>query len=201
MDFFSADIKDLLSRLQERDEEAFNEIFLALYPRLCLFAERFVQDSSDAEDIVEEAFIKLWNQPVLFNDDEHLKASLYRSIRNACLNFLKVNQRRVDRDSFFFEERGEYDEATYLSEITRTELLAELYAAISELPPQAQKVIIKSYIEGQSNQEVADDLSLSINTVKNHKQHGLALLRKKLSDNSYFLLFILSSLHFIDRLK
>lgn len=201
MDFFSADIKNLLSRLQDRDEEAFNEVFLVLYPRLCLFAEKFVQDTGDAEDIVEDVFIKLWNRPVLFNDDEHLKASLYQSIRNSCINFLKVNKRRLERDSFFLEEQGEYSEETYLSEVTRSELLAELYNAISELPPQAQKVIIKTYIEGGSNQEVADALSLSINTVKNHKQHGLALLRSKLSDNSYFLLFILNSLHFIDRLK
>lgn len=201
MNGISADTCGLLLRLQNKDEDAFNDVFLALYPRLCLFAEKIIQDSKDAEDIVEDVFIKLWNQPVLFNDYEHLKAFLYRSIRNSCLNFLKINKRRLERDNFFFGERGTYEEATYLSEITRTELLSELYAAIYQLPPQAQKVIIKTYIEGLSNQEVADALSLSVNTVKNHKQKGLALLRARLSDSQFFLLFILSSLHLIDRLK
>lgn len=193
MKVLPADINDLLPGLQRGDEQAFSSIFSVLYSPLCLFAEKIVRDASDAEDIVEDVFLKLWDRAVLFNDEEHLKAYLYRSIRNACLNFLKISQRAFERNHTFVNEQGEYDEATYLTEITRTEVIAELYAAISELPAQARKVIIKTYIEGQSNQEVADELGLSINTVKNHKQNGLALLRSKLPDESYivFILFFL----------
>lgn len=185
-----ANINELLPGLQSGDEKAFSQVFLLLYPPLCQFAEKFVGDACDAENIVEDIFLKLWDRALLFNDEEHLKAFLYRSIRNACLNFLKVSKRAFERNTAFAKEQGEYDEATYLTEITRTEIIAELYAAISELPAQARKVIIKTYIEGQSNQEVADELGLSINTVKNHKQNGLALLRSKLPDESY-LIFIL----------
>ena len=198
MKVLPASINDLLPGLQSGDEQAFSKVFLALYPPLCQFAEKFVQYTSDAEDIVEDIFLKLWDRAVLFNDEEHLKAFLYRSIRNACLNFLKINKRAFDRNSAFIKEQGEYDEATYLSEITRTEIIAELYIAISELPSQARKVIIKTYIEGQSNQEVADELGISINTVKNHKQNGLALLRSKLPGEPYISLFILLSAYWID---
>ena len=198
MKVLPASINDLLPGLQSGDEQAFSKIFLALYPPLCQFAEKFVQYTSDAEDIVEDIFLKLWDRAVLFNDEEHLKAFLYRSIRNACLNFIKINKRAFDRNSAFIKEQGECDEATYLSEITRTEIIAELYIAISELPSQARKVIIKTYIEGQSNQEVADELGISINTVKNHKQNGLALLRSKLPGEPYISLFILLSAYWID---
>lgn len=198
MQVLSANINDLLPGLQSGDEQAFSKVFLALYPRLCQFAEKFVRDTCDAEDIVEDVFLKLWNRAVVFKDEEHLKASLYRSIQNACLNFLKINKRAFDRNSVFTKEQGEYEEATYLSEITRNEIIAELYAAISELPSQARKVIIKTYIEGQSNQEVADELGISINTVKNHKQNGLVLLRSKLPDATYLFLFVITSTYWID---
>lgn len=201
MSVFLADTDDLLLGLQNKDEGAFNDVFLALYPRLCLFAEKFVQDKEDSEDIVEDVFLKLWDNPMLFNDSDHLKAYLFRSIRNSCLNLLKANQRSFDRNNFFSQEQGEIDETSYLSEITHIEVMAELYAAIAQLPPQAQRVITKTYIEGMSNQEVADELALSINTVKNHKQNALAILRSKLSNDSYFMLFILSSFHLIDKIK
>ncbi|MNW01780.1 RNA polymerase sigma factor [compost metagenome] len=63
--------------------------------------------------------------------------------------------------------------------------MAELYDALKKLPPKAREIVELTYLEGYSNQEVADLLHISLQTVKNQKLRALSLLRKLLSRNSF----------------
>jgi len=173
--------------LGHSDIQSFSEIFQRHYAALCLFAERMV--GNHAEDVVEEFFLSLWNTPHDFESDEHLRAFLYRSVKNACLNFLKISLRTNERNTKYAIVQGQI-ENSYLTEITRTEIIRELHQAISELPPQCSKIISMGYIDGMSNSEIAEKLGLSLQTVKNQKLRGLGLLRKKLPGEQYLLLFM-----------
>lgn len=151
----------------------------------------------DAEDVVEELFVRLWNRQQHFTDEGHLKAFLYRSTKNACLDFIKKTERSGARNSFYASEVYENEEG-YLNEIIRAEVIRELYQAIEDLPAQCNKVIKMSYVEGKSNQEIADELSLSLQTVKNHKARGLAILKSNLPTDKFRLLLLIPYLPLFD---
>jgi len=189
---------DLAPYLDMTDSNSFELIFRNFYRSLCFFAEHLVHDGDDAEDIVEDLFVKLWNKHLKFESEQHLKAYLYRSAKNACLDFLKVSERSGARNTLFAEERG-YSEEAYLNEIIRAEIIAEIYHAIETLSPQCGKIITMSYVDGKTNQEIADELNLSIQTVKNQKGRGLALLKQRLPNDKFQLLMLIPYLHLFNQ--
>ena len=184
---------ELLEGLHTGDPAAFGEIYLKHHAPLCHFAGKLLDDPDGGQDIVDDVFLKLWERSLSFNDSEHLKAFLYHSIRNACLDQLRSSKRRTLRDGIYAESALIPTES-YLASITHTEVITELYQAISNLPGQAQKIIRKTFMEGKSNEEVAEEMKLSIHTVKNQKRRGLDILRGKLSGEGYKLLLSLSGL-------
>lgn len=188
---------DLTPYLNMVDPISFEFIFRKFYPSLCFFAERITGSHDDAEDITEELFVKLWNKQLQFESEQHLKAYLYRSAKNACLDFLKVSERSDIRNTFFAEERG-YSEDAYLNEIIRAEIISEVYHAIESLSPQCSKIITMSYLDGKSNQEIAAELNLSVQTVKNQKGRGLALLKQRLPNDKFQLLLLIPYLQLFD---
>lgn len=188
-----------LAALQNRDIGAYSALFNHYYTGLCGFAERII-GNSQAEDVVGEVFSKLWEGKLVFESELHLKSFLYRSVKNGCLNVIKMAGRADDRNHFFYSERGDCEDS-FLREVTRAEVLRELHLAVNELPPQAGKIIRLSFLEGMSNQEVADCLGLSIQTVKNQKLRGLGILRGKISKDAFMILVLLPYIDLLESLK
>ena len=170
--------KDLLRGLYEAEQSAFQEVFVSYYPSLCLFAEKFI-DSDVVEDVVEDVFLRLWQSPVQFENIVHLKSYLYRAVRNGCLNSLKQVARQ-GRRQYDFVESGDSFEKAYSDTIIETESFRLLYMAMAKLPVQARKIVELTYLQGKSNQEAADILKLSVNTVKFQKRRAVMLLKKQL---------------------
>lgn len=176
-----------LQQLYEGDEDSVQALFELYYPSLCIYAEKILKDSVGAEDVVEDVFFKLWQNKPHFNSLNHLKAHLYLSVRNASLNVLKMDSRAGKREHEYLTLLPAHEES-HLAEITRQEGYRLLYEAVESLSPQAQKIIMLTFLEGKSNQEVADLLALSIHTVKAHKRRALELLRSRVPSDLYFLL-------------
>lgn len=191
---------NLTPYLDMGDPEAFKTVFLHFYPLLCSFANHVVDNRNDAEDIIEELFTNLWTKHPRFESENHLKAYLYRSVKNACLNAIKMSERSGARNTLFADEKG-YSEEAYINEIIRAEIIRDVYTAIDSLSPQCSKIITMSYVEGKSNQEIADELNLSLQTVKNQKGKGLALLRQRLPQDKFGLLLLLPYLELFDLLS
>lgn len=168
---------------------AFKLLFRQYYSALCYFSDRIIANSSDAEDIVEEVFTKLWNSKQTFANMNHLHSFLYKATRNACLDHLKKNRHAKERQMVFAEEL-DISEGSYLNEMIRTEVLREIYCKIKGLPQQCAHIVSMSYIEGKKNSEIANELGISLQTVKNQKSRGISLLKVRLSSD-LFILFIL----------
>jgi len=182
------------------DRNNFNSIFHQYYKALCYFAERITESHNDAEDIVEELFVKLWNKQQHFESEQHLKAFLYRSTKNACLDFLKLSERANNRHTLFFMDNDQWEES-YLNEIIRAEVMREIYRAIENLPKQCSKIITMSYVDGKTNQEIAQELNLSVQTIKNQKGRGLAILKGLLPLDKYQLLLLVPYLHLLSHIN
>ncbi|TZF85997.1 RNA polymerase sigma-70 factor (plasmid) [Pedobacter sp. BS3] len=189
-----------LEALNRGDRHAYSQVYLCYYNALCLFAYKLVSSQQDAEDIVENLFMRLWQKQEQFENEQHLKSFLYRATKNAALNFLKTSTHANERNTAFCQEQGEVQD-NYLSELIRVEIAREIYVAIKNLPPQCSKIISMSYLENMSNQEIADKMGLSVQTVKNQKMRGLSLLKHKLPPDQYQFVLLLASLSLFDLLR
>lgn len=167
----------------------FTVVYNLYYERLCFFAQRYTADASQAEDIIGELFARLWQKPLSFHDEEHLKAYLYRSAANACYTYTRTVGNLKIRESKYASTTAPISES-FLQDIIRADVWAGVYQAIENLPPQCALVIKMSYVEGLKNPEIAAQLGLSLQTVKNHKQHGLRVLRTTISKDAVYLLLL-----------
>jgi RNA polymerase sigma-70 factor (family 1) len=177
------------------DPRALQVIFKLFYPSLCVFAERMLHDRPAAEDIVGETMVKLWNRHADFENLQNVKAFLFITTRNACLNMLKQMQREsLSKKQLAYLSTDK--EGYILNEIVRMEVLAEIRREIENLPAQCRRIFKMSYYEGKKNQEIAEMLKISVHTVKNQKARAIQLLKVKLPDrNLVTLLLILTAIY------
>ena len=84
---------EIVSGFNKGNQRSFSSIFNTYYASLCFFAERMILDKQEAEDIVEETFVKLWRLHANFETMQNIKAFLYITTKNACLNYIKQSDR------------------------------------------------------------------------------------------------------------
>lgn len=180
---------ELPGRFYKENKEAFSRLFLNYYPGMRLFAEGYVGEAY-AEDIANDVFLRLYQSGQTFQDASHLKAYLYLAVKHACYDLLKTTAHAGERQRVFLNER-EGCEPAYLCHIMQTEAVRTLHQALSYLPEQTAEVIRLTYLDGLSNQEAADELGISINTIKTHKQRGLHKLRQMLPKDQFTTLLTL----------
>jgi RNA polymerase sigma-70 factor (family 1) len=172
------------------------EIFVRYYDRLLYFATQYIHDKETARDLVQEAFVNYWNQIDKVSPEEtKIRNYLYVSVRNACLKYLR-HDKVVDKYHSGLDPDPS-EESMALNNIIRSEVLGEIYRAIESLPESCRRISRMGYIEGMKNQEIADELGISINTVKTQKQRALQLLRLRLQPQTF--LAMLVALPFLDK--
>lgn len=165
----------------------FESCFRKLYPALCVFAFRYLNDHKQSEDIVQDAFIKLWDRYSFFDHFYKIKAFLYIAVRNNAINVL--NHAKVEDKNNM--ETGDTWDDNLESAIIDNETNRLLYQAINALPMQTKNVIMLS-MEDKTNQEIANNLGISINTVKTLKKRAYKTLKGELADN-----YLLSAILFV----
>lgn len=164
------------------DKESFRLLYDTVFPSLILFSRRFVSARDDAADLVQESLLVYWDKRNDFKSVDEAKAFLYGTLKNKCLNSLrskKVHERFVQKTTEEAGHNPEVEEET--SEINR-EMIADeafvmLYRALSQLPPR-EKEVLELSIQGQKNQEIADLLELSFNTIKTIKLRAYRKIRE-----------------------
>ena len=171
--------EDLLHRLSKGDLNSFRSLMEWYFPVLCGFAERFVGDKAQAEDIVQNTFIRVWERHTSFENILSLKKFLYVTTRNGCLNALRDRQRAEKRNAIFVQQ-GMEDERFAIDEIIYAELLAHIREMMETLPGKMKAVFKLAYVEGLNNQEIADRLQLSQQTIRNQKTRALQLLKDRM---------------------
>lgn len=168
-----------LHLLKTNENAAWQYLIRIYFPVLFRFAHKILKDEGNAEDVVSDVFVKLWQQHADFDDWHQLKKYLYTATRNNCLNALRSKQREKARHESFTNAYIQ-NEDDLGNEILYSELLAETRKAVYELPPKMREVFILAYFKKMTNEEIALYLKLSNQTVRNQKATALAMLRKSL---------------------
>jgi len=170
-------------------EKGFKKIFETYYPRLLRFAAEYTGDRHEAENILQNVFLKLWEKRAALPMDVNLNAYLLTMVKNHCMDFLKhqqvVQRYYINRKTELQQEMefNYYAISKFDPEQTDIETLEQIVEkAINELPEQCRKVFEMSRYEGLKYREIAEKLQISVKTVETHISHALKILRISLKD-------------------
>ncbi len=188
---------DLLKKIVQKDRDAFEAIYKAYFRKLYILSFRYVRDESIAEELTNDVFMMLWENAGKLIINQSLGAYLSRSVINLSLTYLKKNQRLLERNNDYSKELDLTDEedqtdsaALYESKLLMIESLLE------GLPPQCRKIVIMSKYDKMKQQEIADQLGISIKTVKNHLTIAYDKIRVALTKQKNSLLLLIAFLFF-----
>lgn len=156
--------------------EDYKSLFDKLYARLCLFANRYVNNMDLSKDIVQEVFIKTWEKQPAQPHYNAIKSFLYTSVKNKCLNYLKSKHYRVTGNLSSVNLELLESKESFLTEVVNVETHANLERAIEKLPDKCKRVIQLS-LNNYSNKDIAEELSITTSTVRTQKQTAYEKLR------------------------
>ncbi|WP_099290076.1 sigma-70 family RNA polymerase sigma factor [Butyricimonas sp. Marseille-P3923] len=181
------DDRDILDRFTKNRKEGIRMLFDRYYRPLVLYAGTLISDDTMAEDLVQEFFVRLWEDDYLERiESKALSSYLFSSVRNSCYTYLHKNdvmRARVDFTSIDVAA----DSAAALSQ----EIVDRVTAVIARMPEQTGRVLNCVLMQDMKYQETADELHVSLNTVKTLLRNGMRLLREELqSEQELILLFV-----------
>lgn len=180
-----------INKFKEGDIKVFESIFSSYYKALVNYANTILNDINEAEDIVQQVYIMLWEKRSMLDVHTSFRAFLYKSVYNACLN--KIKQQKV---------RSEYARVVQLNntieyqneKLIEKELQEKIDDTINLLPEQCRKIFKMSRFEQLKYQEIADQLGLSIKTIENQMGKALKILREQLKEYLPLLIICLTKL-------
>lgn len=179
--------RDILDVFVKNRKEGVRMLFDRYYRPLVLYAGSLIDDDTMAEDLVQEFFVRLWEDDYLERiESKALSSYLFSSVRNSCYTYLHKNdvmRARVDFTSIDVAA----DSAAALSQ----EIVDRVTAVIALMPEQTGRVLNCVLMQDMKYQETADELHVSLNTVKTLLRNGMRLLREELqSEQELILLFV-----------
>ncbi len=172
--------RELLQRLRQGDESAFDALFRAWYSPLVGFAESLLRERAAAEEVVQDVMLEVWRRRETLVVEESPRAYLLQATRNRALN--TIRRRRV-------EERGEPVLRSTMREsepppdaaLGESELDQAIGAAVSSLPDRCREVFELSRVHGLRYAEIAERLGISVKTVEAQMGKALKVMRERLA--------------------
>ena len=162
------------------DVQAFELLFKMYYPTLCSFSNKYLINPEEAKDVVQDVFLKLWENRDEIDTKESLKAYLFRITANNSIDRLRRRKVKTKYDEILkLVYLDNYEPSPHNSLLER-ELSEYIGLALSKIPPQCRRVFDLSRIEGLKYNEIAKYLKISIKTVESHMSKALTLIRTEL---------------------
>lgn len=178
---------------QFSDLNQFEQLFNSHYGNMCSYAYKYLENLEDAEEIVQDVFVKLWENRNEIVIDGNLQSYIFRAVRNGCLNLIK---HRIVRQEYATKEQQSNTimQQNLENEIVANELEIKIREAIDALPVERKKVFIMSRYEGLKYREIAEKLNISNKTVENQMGKAILFMKERLS-KYLVIFFIILSIH------
>ena len=181
--------KELINRLIKGDQTAFELLFHAYYSGLVVYASQFTFDRDEAEEIVQDFFVRCWQKHHSIQPHESIRNYFFSSIKNRSLNYLrhkKIEEYYIQQLSVISESHLVYNQDLY----NPTELQEKIKNSIALLPERCREIFTMSRIQGLKNEEIALQLNLSKRTIETQISNALKVLRVELKEYSGLLIII-----------
>lgn len=179
----------LIARLREGDQTAFEILFRFYYPGLVVFASQITLDKDEASEIVQDFFVRLWENRSSIKESNSVKSYLFTSVKNRSLNYLKkqkMETKVVEQMKYLAENSALYEPDVFVE----SELQGKIKDAINKLPTRCGEIFVLSRFQGLSNDEIATKLDISKRTVETQISNALKVLRVELKDYMGMLVFL-----------
>ena len=171
----------VLQELKEGDKAIFERIYLNYSPKVYSFARRYMKNDSDADDIVQDVFIRLWEARTTINSELNFDNYLFTITRN-----LIFDRHRMSVNELYFQDTVlaslQKEEPYYLqeNEIIADDLASFINKVVEKLPPKQKEVYNLSRHQMLTYREIAEKLNISVKTVEAHIYQVLKIIRKNL---------------------
>ncbi|HEY9260800.1 sigma-70 family RNA polymerase sigma factor [Chitinophaga sp.] len=170
------DDKLLLHQLREGDIKAYEQLFKKYYKSLTVDAYYLLKDETEAEDQVQSLFIEIWDKQLYHNITYSVKSYLHTAIRNKCLSFIEKGKNEHKRFNAYVNTlEDEINENVVENKETEN----RLNLILNELPIQRLRAFSLVYLEDKKYKEAAEEMGITINSVKTHLKLALKILQKK----------------------
>lgn len=181
--------KELIARLQARDEAAFEELIRQYEKKVYSLCARMCGNAEDAEEAAQDAFLALWRGIDRFRQESSLSTWIYRLASNACIDLMRRKKKgagsvSLDDEELFVDAVDPAPQPHEEAERRETQRL--LQEGLLSLPAEYRSILLLREIEGLSYSEISAALGLELGTVKSRISRGRTLLRNFLSVNGNF---------------
>lgn len=178
---------DIIQEFSRGREKAFRVLYDRYVVALRYFAAKYVDEEAVVEDVVQDAFVALWEKRAEFRVENAVKSYLYKAVRNDCLNLIRHRQveNKYAEEMMTGDNRSEF----FLDQVLESEIFQVLLSVFDELSPACKEVYQMS-LDGMSHEKIAEKLGISINTVKKHKNNANHYMKERLKNVLSLLLWI-----------
>ena len=166
----------LLHQFVAGEQAAFEAIFNEWYARLVFFVQRFSPSKEEAEDIVTESFTKLWMNRDNFDAINKIRSFLYVTSRNAAIDALRRRNKAAIQIPLE-DQNLELPVSPGDLESIHAEVIGAIFLEIEKLPKKCKQVMLLTYKEGLSTQEIAGKLNISVSNVTSQRSRAVSLLK------------------------
>lgn len=184
----------LIHSLKSGNNQAYKYIYDHHYVLLCKIAYEFLKDDFLAESIVDDIIFHLWEKRDTLEITTSLRSYLVQAVRNRCINYLNLEREKREVRFSVIDQQNEWINSVFpsddypLARLLENELEQEIRNAINRLPEECKVVFKKSRFEEKRYDQIAEELGISVNTVKYHIKNAISRLSADLS--KYLLLLI-----------
>ncbi|GGW82838.1 RNA polymerase sigma factor [Salegentibacter mishustinae] len=189
----------LVEQLKVNNEKAFHKIFEKYHPPIFAYSISLLKSKENAEEIVQEVFMKLWMNSEELDPNLSLKSYLFTIARNLSFNHLKkaANSELLKKEIF---HKTTSSENSTFDKVVHNEYAIITMEAINRLPEKRKRIYEMSRLEGKSYSDISEELNISVSTVKSQMSSALSSIRNYLqlkTDLTFFILFLIKDLfHF-----
>ena len=176
----------------------FEKIYVAHFSKMKRFAWEYVVSEADAENIVQDVFVELWDKRAVLSMPVNMMAFLFTATKNRCIDHLRhkmfvreATNKLMEEEQLRLKMKFDSLEAFDQNFLTENDIEDILNKAIDALPEKCREIFIKSRIEGKKQKEIADELKISIHTVETQMGIAYKKLRAGLKDYLPLLFFLL----------
>ncbi|MCW3807508.1 RNA polymerase sigma-70 factor [Plebeiibacterium marinum] len=181
--------KNLVLRLKEGDEQAFELLYRKYFRRLCAFANKYLHDYEVTQEVVQDVFYTIWEKREHLDADKSILSFLFQSAKNKSIHILehsKVKNKYKEVLKYAYSQ-GDYFDVQ--DSMLAKELEAKLGEIIESLPEKCRKIFLLSRQEGKKYKEIAEELDISVKTVETQMSRALKVFRTELKDYLSVVLF------------
>lgn len=178
---------ELVPLIQKGIKAAYQELFERYAPRIYKFSLSYLKNEQDAEGLVQEVFLKIWEKREKLDSTKNIKAFIFKIAINTIYDLIRRKNIEHAFQDFTHAQEKSHSDSTWHTVIWE-EMLMNLDELVKQMPEQRRRIFQLSREKGLSNDEIAKELNLSKRTVENQLYRAIAFLKKHFNTNSLFAL-------------